>query len=185
MVERKAPTGTITGVEAMRCDWRTPPHLIELVARYFGGRIPYDAATNDENSCNALEFSTADGLEREWPAGTWCNPPYGRVIRKWLRKMSNEAGYGKQVIALLPCARWEQGYFMDAMSNANAICLVRKRVNFINPVTGDAVSGNPYANMFVGWNVDQRRFAEVFSECGQVYEWGLLRRRADSTEGRR
>jgi len=183
--ERKAPTGTITGVEALRTDWMTPPYLVELVSRYFGGEIPYDAATSADNPCNAKTFSTEDGISRSWPNQIWCNAPYGRVLKHWLWKMSKEAGYGKEIISLIPCARFEQGYFQDSLSNASVYCFIRKRVNFINPRTGDAVGGNPYANMFLGWNVDEKLFANIFSEVGNVFSVSLIRRRQDVSEKKR
>lgn len=177
MPERKAPTGTITGSEALRTDWKTPPHLVALVREYFGGTIPYDASANASNSCGALDYSTEDGLTRDWPRQVWSNPPYGKVLREWLAKYSVEAAKGKEILTLLPCARWEQAYLQDAMSNATEVCFIRKRVNFINPETGDAVSGNPYANMFLGWNTDPATFGEVFSQAGQCFSIGLLARR--------
>ena len=167
MSERKAPTGTITGA-AMELGWQTPPELFGLAAEYWGGRIPFDAATTDANPTNAVEFATPDddGLEIVWPFQVWVNPPYGRSLRLWLDKIAHEAEQGTEIISLLPAARWEQRYFQDSIYLANAVTWIRKRVRFIRPSTGDRVSGNPYANMFIGWNINPERWRETIGRAG-------------------
>lgn len=169
MSERKAPCGTITGMPALDVTWQTPPELVAPVRAYFGGKIPCDAATTEENPCGAETFFTParSGLTHEWPlAGVWLNPPYGKVLREWFAKVEIEAARGVPIISLLPCARWEQAYFQSAFAAANAVCLIRKRVAFIRPATGDRVGGNPYANMFLAWNVKPALFAAVFASEG-------------------
>jgi phage N-6-adenine-methyltransferase len=169
--ERVAPTGTITG-PCLDTTWQTPPELIDPVRAYFGGRIPLDAASTESNPTEALEWRTPTrcGLAEDWTQheGVFCNPPYGRVLREWLAKMESEAKRGSVVIALLPCARWEQGYMQDALCEANAVCLIRKRVAFMRASTRERVGGNPYANMFVAWNVHAGRFAAAFGARGCV-----------------
>jgi hypothetical protein len=142
--ERKAPVGTITGPCMDTC-WQTPPELVTPVRRYFGGRIPFDAATAADNPCKARRFVTEeqDGLAMRWPKRVWVNPPYGKALRLWLPKIAHEAELGSEIK-----------------------CMIRKRVQFIRPSTGDRVAGNPYANQFVGFNVDEDRFAEHFGHLG-------------------
>lgn len=167
--ERKAPTGTICG-PCLDTTWRTPPELVTPVRRYFGGRIPFDAATAPDNPCKARRFLTEeqDGLAMKWPRRVWVNPPYGKALRLWLPKIAHEAERGCEIVTLIPCARYEQYYYQFSMVQANATCLIRKRVKFIRASTGDRVAGNPYANMFVGFNVDEDRFAEEFGHLGMV-----------------
>ena len=180
MSQRKAPTGTIisgssrTGAiwagtgAAMDLGWQTPPELLELPRAYWGGVIPFDAATTEENPTGAIDFATPgdNGLSFAWPRQTWVNPPYGRELKDWLLKVLEEATRGVEVIALLPAARWEQRYFQDALHRANAVTWIRKRVNFIRPSTQERVSGNPYANMFIGWNVDLARWSSTIGRAG-------------------
>lgn len=176
MAERRAPTGTISG-PCLSIYWQTPPELVSAVRVYFGGVIPFDAATTRGNPCRADSFCVTRGLTMEWPRQVWCNPPYGVAIRDWLAKMGREAEPqmdgrvwtpGLEIVTLLPCSRWEQAYFQQFLERANAVCWIRKRVRFINPETGDRPSGNPYASMFVGLNVDTRRFAEAVGHLGLV-----------------
>lgn len=92
------------------------------------------------------------------------NPPYGKALRPWLAKIVQEAKGGTHMIALLPCARFEQGYLHELLEQAQAVCWVRKRVAFIRAETGDAVGGNAYASMFLLFNGDADRFAEAMGK---------------------
>lgn len=152
----------------MDTQWLTPPELVTPVRRYFEGRIPFDAATSPDNPCKARRFATKkeDGLSLVWPRRVWVNPPYGKALGLWLPKIAQEAERGCEIISLVPCSRYEQYYFQYYMVQANATCLIRKRVNFIRPSTGDRVNGNPYASMFVGFNVNETRFAKQFGHLG-------------------
>jgi hypothetical protein len=166
--ERKAPCGTITGMPALDTCWQTPPELLEPVRSYFGGEIPMDPATAEGNPTGAIYHMTAGGLEANWCEyrGVYVNPPYGRALREWLAKIEHEARGGVPIITLLPAARWEQAYFQSMLVEAEAMCLIRKRVSFIRPSTGDRVSGNPYANLFLGFNVDLLAFLAAFKATG-------------------
>jgi phage N-6-adenine-methyltransferase len=168
--QRKAPAGTISG-ECMRKDWQTPEDLLVRLRRYFGGQIPFDAATAKDNPTKARKFATEEdnSLLIKWPSQTFINPPYGDSLPAFVGKMAWEAILGNTVIGLLPCSRWEQRYFQEALYRANAVCFIRKRVSFRNPDTGDEVDGNTYATMWVGWNVDLDRFVDAFGSPGR---WG-------------
>lgn len=165
--ERRAPAGGII-TECLDTTWQTPPELVDRVGIYWGGVIPFDVATVASNPTKAAGFFTEedDGLKQTWPRRVWVNPPYGKVIREWLLKMEREARDGCEIVSLLPCARWEQGYFQHSFTAANLLCLIRKRVAFIQPLTGDRVAGNPYANMLVGWNCDRARWVHAFAPVG-------------------
>jgi|CXWL01.1.fsa_nt_gi phage N-6-adenine-methyltransferase len=170
--ERKAPAGVIGPKGgALDTTWQTPPELLVPPREYWGGAIPFDVATSITNPTAALGYWTAidDALAREWPKALWVNPPYGKGLRLWLLKMADAAQKGSEIISLLPCARWEQRYFQTALAQANAVCMIRKRVNFIRASTGDAVSGNTYANMYLGWNVDVDRFTKTHSPQGACF----------------
>ncbi|MCO5167615.1 MAG: phage N-6-adenine-methyltransferase [Planctomycetes bacterium] len=168
--ERKAPALHI-GPPTMSTDWRTPPEMLAPVRAYFGGRIPFDAATSPDNPTGADAFATPDddGLARPWPAQVWVNPPYGRELRRWLGKVAHEAGRGVEVVALLPTARFETRAMQAAFAAAGAVCWVRRRVAFIRAATGERAPCPTYASMFVGWNVDPGRFARAFAGVGLVH----------------
>lgn len=169
--QRKAPAGTITG-PTMDKRWQTPPELLVPVREYFGGRIPFDAATADDNPTKAKKYATEkdNSLALKWPRQVYINPPYGDDLHAFMGKIAWEAILGNEIITLLPCSRWEQRYWQMATQEANAVCWIRKRVSFIRPETGDRVDGNPYANMFLGFNADLERFAAAFGKVGACQE---------------
>jgi hypothetical protein len=76
-----------------------------------------------------------DGLSQPWRGRVWLNPPYGREVGKWLRRLA-EHGDG---IALI-FARTETLFFFDwVWSQADAALFLRGRIRFSNP---DGSPGN-------------------------------------------
>lgn len=182
--------------------WRTPEYILDAARAYFGGPIPFDPATTNENPTSALRFCALpaavltkpdddpgdlfaapaqagtfagpDGLSCSWAWPTWVNPPYGEFLKAWLKKIAAEARAGAVIIALLPCSRWEQGYFTDLMAAANAVCFHRGRIAFISSIDEEAVGGNPSASMLLGFNVDAPLFAASFRDLGACFSLGAL-----------
>src|SRR3990167_7584001 len=178
--ERKAPTGFIGNVKSrdkMDLGWQTPPELLYPVATYFGGQIPFDVCTTKDNPVNAAEFWTPDvnALNCIWPGSCFCNPPYGKSMRAWVEKAVEQSSSGTEIILLLSAARWEQGWWQEFISKARHVCFIRGRVSFIRPGTGDRVSGNTYANMFVGLGIRrQDDWVEAFKQVGLCMYWSSL-----------
>lgn len=193
--QRKAPAGGIVR-ECLDTTWRTPEWLLERVRVYFCGEIPFDPATGADNPTQAARFCSGphetkeqvaqgglfgasaaqrgggdlgNGLTIGWGWPAWVNPPYGRDLRLWLEKIAREASAAAEIVALLPCSRWEQGYFHDTLGAANALCFVRGRVGFVSAIDGVAVAGNPYASMLVGFNARRRLWVEAFGPIGPCY----------------
>ncbi|MCC6824023.1 MAG: hypothetical protein IT579_25185 [Verrucomicrobia subdivision 3 bacterium] len=187
--------------ESLDNTWRTPENILERVF-YFGGPIPFDPATGPENPTRALRYCTgdlpappvapslfpapveqldaerlalarADGLATPWDWPTWCNPPYGGEIKAWLAKFVRESGRGTEIVALLPCSRWETSYLQEALVRAVALCLIRKRVAFVSSQDGAQVGGNTTGSMLVGWNVRSvSTFFAAFRPLGACFELG-------------
>lgn len=168
---------------ALANDWRTPPHVLDRARVFFGGRIPFDPATGPENPTDAVRYcagapgtlfapkpeedltahevlARSNGLEVAWDWPTWVNPPYGRELAAWLRKIGGEAKRGTLIVALLPCSRWET-HLQKALARASCACFVRGRLAFISALDGKAVSGNPTASMLVGFGLVPGSLAEV------------------------
>jgi len=150
----------------------TPVKYLKPVRIYFGGSIPFDVATEPSNPSKALGFWTKkhNSLKRSWPDEGFVNPPYGRVMRKWTRKIRESSEQGKTYIALLPCgARFSTKYWQaDILQPClNSICLVNKRIPFERP-DGTVADSNPYDSAFYGFNVDPDFFAECFERYGKT-----------------
>ena len=181
---RKAPAGGIVRT-SLDNSWKTPQKILERVRLYFcSGKIEFDPASAPDNPTGAERFCAGapgtlfaadlpaedlarrNGLEVAWDWPTFLNPPYGRELKDWLAKIRDEARRGTEIVALLPCSRWEQGYLQAALLDATAMCLIRGRVAFVSSIDGAAVGGNPYASMLVAWCASPVRFRGAFDALG-------------------
>lgn len=134
--QRKAPAGTISG-KALDTTWRTPQHVLRIIASYYrGGQILFDVANTEDNWTQAKEFWTEkdDALGQKWPRRVYCNPPYGGDLKRWCKKMEEEAHRGVEIVTLLGASRFEQLYFQNMFKHVNALCFPRKRIHFLRMV---------------------------------------------------
>jgi site-specific DNA-methyltransferase (adenine-specific) len=75
-----------------------------------------------------------DALRIDWNHNSrgrpiWLNPPYGRVIKDWMRKASEVASGGGTVVCLVP-ARTDTKWWHDYCINAYEIRYIRGRLKF-------------------------------------------------------
>lgn len=155
--------------------WITPQSLIKVVEQYFGGPIPLDPATEDNNPSGASNFYTekTNGLDKDWSlfGGVFINPPYSKgSMPKWTLKIKEESDKGTPIIALLPCgARFSTRYFQSNAlnSNLNAICFHKGRVKFLL-TDGTIGKRNLYDSQVYGYNVDWPRFKAAFENIGRT-----------------
>jgi phage N-6-adenine-methyltransferase len=89
--------------------YSSPPDLFRELDRRFGP-LTLDVCALPENAkCPNFYTPEQDGLKQPWTGRCWCNPPYGRKIRKWLLKAVKSALTGATVVCLLPArvdTRW-------------------------------------------------------------------------------
>lgn len=161
-------------------DYLTPPRILQPVRAYFGGRIPCDPASTDENPTAADRFITPDdapdGLAASWGAAAFVNPPYGRALRQWVAKINEEAGVDEcEILALLPGQRFEQRYIQEGIFSPalTAFCMVRRRVSFLRP-DGTEARGNPYGSFVFCFNGRWQRFQREFAPLGSCVLVGGL-----------
>jgi hypothetical protein len=100
----------------------------------------------NDDPCPLTE-SGIDGLLREWGTSTYCNPPYGRDIGKWLSKAYLESSQGKTVVCLIP-ARTDTKWFHEYVLKATEIRFLRGRLKFNN-----AKWNCPFPNVIVIFKV--------------------------------
>ena len=96
-------------------------------------------------------------------------------MKEWLAKLREEALIGHEIIALLPASRWEQQYFQECVFNEglSSICMIRKRLQFIDGNAGVVCKSNPYASILYGYNLSQPDwFANCLGVIGTVAEVG-------------
>ena len=103
---------------AVRDTWKTP-------------RATYEAL----NAEFAFDFDPCppnpkfDGLIIEWGRCNFVNPPYGRVIGKWLQKAWEQHYKGKTSVFLIP-SRTDTAWWHDYVMTAHEIRFIRGRLKF-------------------------------------------------------
>ena len=93
---------------SLRSHWRTPEDLYNLLNEEF--HFDFDPCPYNNNPA-------FDGLTIEWGNVNFCNPPYGRMIGKWILKGFQEWQKGRTVVFLIPSrtdTRWWHKFIMKA-----------------------------------------------------------------------
>jgi len=138
--------------------WRTPPELYEP----FDALLP-DGLTLDPCADRDVQFTldyytgehpdadpddphAVDGLAESWHGNVWVNPPFS-VKTTWLRKAVAEhlMGNAEVIMVVTPDStdvmEWWHGYIRGY---ADYTWFPAGRVNYIDPGTGEQVSGVPF-----------------------------------------
>lgn len=124
--------------------WATPQDFFDELDKEF--HFTLDPCANDENhKCEKYFTKETDGLSQSWSDETvFCNPPYGRVIKDWVKKCRDEADNGATVVGLLP-ARTDTAWFHDYIyKKAKEVRFVRGRLKF-----GGSNNSAPFPSMVV------------------------------------
>ena len=111
--------------------WSTPKDLYKVLDQEFHF---------DDDPC---PLYGAGGLEREWGSRTYCNPPYGRKITKWLQKAYAESLKGKLIVCLIP-SRTDTKWWHEIVMMASEIRFLRGRLKF-----GDSKNSAPFPSAVV------------------------------------
>ncbi len=147
-------------------EWNTPNHVIEKVTSVFG-EIDLDPCSNSHETpaVPARTHYTVidDGLTLPWEGKIYMNPPYGREISSWVKKLSAEYRLGNvtQAIALVPArtdAKWF-GMFKDFTK-----CFIKGRLKF-----GDQRNSAPFPSVAVYLGNDAGSFIQEFKNLGDLY----------------
>ncbi len=125
-------------------DWATPQTFFDLLDSEF--HFTLDPCANETNhKCDHYYTVEEDGLKQSWSGKTvFCNPPYGRAIKDWVKKCSEEAKQPDTTVVLLIPARTDTAYFHDYIyQKPNVeIRFLRGRLKF-----GDEKNSAPFPSM--------------------------------------
>jgi phage N-6-adenine-methyltransferase len=122
-------------------EWATPTAFFAALDDEF--HFDLDVCALPENAKCPRYFSPADdGLTQEWRGVCWMNPPYGKAIRKWMRKAWESASAGATVVCLVP-ARTDSAWWNDYAVRGE-IRFIRGRLKF-----GGAVNSAPFPSALV------------------------------------
>ena len=127
-----------------KMDWTTPQDFFDELNQEFGFTL--DVASSKENhKCDKYFTEEENGLIQDWSNNVcFCNPPYGREIKKWVKKCYEEGKKENTIVVMLIPARTDTSYFHDYIYNKSEIRFIRGRLRF-----GDGKSPAPFPSMVV------------------------------------
>lgn len=127
-------------------EWATPQDFFDSLNREF--KFTLDPCATKENAkCKKFYTQKDDGLSKSWNGEVvFCNPPYGRELRKWVEKASSVQG---GVVVMLIPARTDTSYFHDYIYGKAEIRFIRGRLKF-----GDSKNSAPFPSMVVVFRND-------------------------------
>ena len=121
--------------------WETPQWLFDKLDQEFHFDLDV-CATPTTTKCRKFFTPEDDGLIKAWQGRCWMNPPYGKVISKWMKKAVSEWKDGCVVVCLIPArtdTEWWHEYAMQG-----EIRFLRGRLRF-----GNAKSSAPFPSAII------------------------------------
>lgn len=108
--------------------WSTPQDFFDKLN--FKYQFTLDPCSTIENAkCEKYFTVEDDGLKQDWSGHrVFMNPPYGRVIKDWMRKAYEESLRGAVVVCLVP-ARTDTAWWHEYAMKGN-IEFLRGRLKF-------------------------------------------------------
>lgn len=109
-------------------EWETPQDFFDMLDAEFN--FDLDAAATPENAkCERFFSIKENALWQKWSGTVWCNPPYGQIIGKFVKKGYEEAQSGATVVMLIP-SRTDTQYWHNYVMKASEIRFVMGRLYF-------------------------------------------------------
>lgn len=125
-------------------DWETPQEFFDRLDSEFHFTLDPCADTFN-HKCDQYFTEEDDGLTKPWGGHTvFCNPPYGKAIKCWVKKCSEEAKQPNTTVVLLIPARTDTAYFHDYIYQKPSVetRFIRGRLKF-----GDGKNSAPFPSM--------------------------------------
>ncbi|USL87138.1 methylase [Staphylococcus phage Sazerac] len=140
-------------------EWNTPDDLFYKLNDIY--KFTLDPCSTHENAKCYKHFTIEEnGLEQDWSGNiVFMNPPYGRDIKKWIKKAYTESLKDAKVVCLIP-ARTDTVYWHDYIfGKAAHIHFLKGRLKFSNSkdsapfpsaivVYDKKIGGNSNASLF-------------------------------------
>ena len=127
-----------------RQDWATPKWLFDILNDIYNFTLD-PCATKHTAKCKKYYTKEQDGLSKSWKGErVFVNPPFGREIKKWIKKGYEESIDSNTLVVFLIPARTDTSYFHDYIYNKAKIVFLRGRIKF-----GGSDNPAPFPSMLV------------------------------------
>ncbi|MCI9069866.1 MAG: adenine methyltransferase [Clostridium sp.] len=125
--------------------WSTPQDFFDKLNDEFNFDLD-PCCTRENAKCKKYFTINEDGLKQSWEGRiVFCNPPYGKEIRKWVEKAHFESMKENTKVVMLIPARTDTSYFHDYIYNkVKEIRFIRGRLKF-----GKSKNSAPFPSMVV------------------------------------
>lgn len=125
--------------------WATPQEFFDKLNSEFNFTLD-PCATPENAKCSKYYTVKEDGLKQDWGGEVvFCNPPYGRAIKDWVKKCYEESRKSHTTVVMLIPARTDTAYFHDYIYHkAREVRFIRGRLKF-----GNATNSAPFPSMVV------------------------------------
>ncbi|WP_278538697.1 DNA N-6-adenine-methyltransferase [Fusobacterium varium] len=127
-----------------KMDWTTPKEFFKQLDDEF--HFTLDPASTHENALCEKHYTTEeDGLKQDWEGEiVYCNPPYGREVKYWVKKCYEESLKPNTTVVLLIFARTDTKYFYDYIYKKAELRFIKGRLKF-----GNCKNSAPFPSMVV------------------------------------
>lgn len=130
--------------------WETPQDFFEDLNKDYD--FSFDlAASKDNSKCENFFCEEDDSLTKPWhelKGNLFLNPPYGRELKKWVKKAYEESLKKTDgcIVLLIP-ARTDTSYWHDFIFGKAQIKFLRGRLKF--ELNGEAKDSAPFPSAIV------------------------------------
>ena len=147
-------------------NWETPQDIFDRFNNVF--HFTLDPCADSKNAkCDLYFTKEDDGLAHEWYGKVWLNPPYGKEIPKFVKKLVHEYESGKVEEAILLVSAGTTSNKWFAMLWPYVLCFTDHRIQFYT-VDGSVCGRNTRGSVFVYLGKNNNKFAVEFSQFGAI-----------------
>lgn len=121
--------------------WATPQHFFDSYNERYNFTTDV-CADSTNHKCEKYFTKEMDGLQQKWEGVCWMNPPYGKEIKKWMKKAYESSLEGATVVCLVPSrtdTKWWHEYAMKGK-----IEFIKGRLKF-----GDSKNSAPFPSAVI------------------------------------
>ena len=124
--------------------WSTPQEFYDKLNDEFNFTLD-PCATENNAKCDNFFTVDDDGLKQDWSGNiVFCNPPYGRAIKEWVKKSYEESLKKNTTVVMLIPSRTDTIYFHDFIYGKAEIRFIKGRLKF-----GDTKNSAPFPSIVV------------------------------------